>query len=160
MQLSALGAQISAKFELFLSAFSVNAVYCRDRRWKTSAYKDWESRFCVQLRRPTVQAELTKVREAYEPGDTFAVKLTFYYKKFLNKERLVSAHTEDLSNVEKQVLDILFLPKFGVLPEPYGAPNVMQDDRYVVSLLSRKRANKDPEDKISVQIRLIKAKQP
>lgn len=149
---------MTARFELSINAFSVNNVYCRDRRYKTSAFKEWEMRFITQLRRKTPQEQLQKIREAFQLGDKFAVKLTFFYKRFLNKDGFISAHVEDLSNVEKAAIDILFLGKYHVLPEPYGAPNINADDRYIISLLSRKQASKDPEDKIRIEIRLIKAK--
>ncbi len=131
-------------------------MYCRDMRYKSAGYKEWSMRFISQLRKKTAQAEIQKIREAYEPGDVFAVKFTHWYKRFHNKDGMVSAHTEDLSNTEKLTVDLLFLSKYHVLPEPYGAPNLNIDDRYIVSLLSRKRANKDPEDKIQVEIRLLK----
>ncbi len=150
---------LTARFELNISPFSVNAMYCRDKRYKSQAYKQWEMRFIVQLRKKTAQAQIQKIREAYRPGDKFAVKLTCYYYRFLNKQGLISAHTEDLSNVEKPILDILFLSKYHVLPEPYGAPNINADDRFIVSLTSRKLQAKDPEDKICIAIRLIKAVQ-
>lgn len=146
-----------ANFELNIAPFSINAMYSRDKRYKSALYRQWEMRFISQLRKKTAQAQIQKIREAYRPGDTFAVKLTYHYHKFYNKQGMITAHVEDLSNTEKITLDLLFLPKYHVLPEPYGAPNVNVDDRFITSLVSRKMQAKDPEDKIVVTIKLISA---
>lgn len=147
---------MTAKFTVNLSPLSLNAMYCRDMRYKSARYKTWQMSFIMQLWKLESQTQMKKLREAYCEGDSFAVRLTFNYAKFLNKAGLITAHTEDLTNVEKPIVDLIFGAKFHVLPEPYGVPNLNVDDRFIVSLLSRKRQSKVLYDTIDVTIKLLK----
>jgi len=145
-------------FDLDIEAFSINAVFSRDKRWKTSAYKHWEMKLFMQLSSPENQKKLKALREAYQIGDTFSVRFIFYHGNFYTKAGQISAHTEDLSNVEKVLLDCFFLEKYCRHPVPYGAPNIAQDDRFVTTLISQKKPTTRRKSHTTVQIRLIKGR--
>lgn len=72
-----------------------------------------------------------------------------------NKQGKISSRAEDLSNVEKMLLDVLFLPKYHVQPWPDGVPNLNADDKYVLELSSKKVYA--PADGTHITIALIPA---
>lgn len=146
------------KFQLDLKPFSINKAYYRDRRIKTRDFVDWEMCVIQQLNRPEIQTELEKLRAAYQPNvHGFSVSLRYYFPHdlLLNKQGLISSRAEDLSNVEKALLDLLFLPKIHVQSPPYGAPNVNCDDKSVLELHSYKLPSADGSHHIVVSIRLV-----
>jgi hypothetical protein len=129
-----------AEFSLDIEPFSVNAMYSRDKRFKTSRYKQFEMDFIMQMRRPEIQAKLRECREYFDQDKhVYHVEMHFYFKGFYNKQGGLSARCEDLSNVEKPILDLLFLGKTHVQCAPWGCPNLNVDDKYVTRLVSEKR---------------------
>lgn len=145
-------------FNVQIEPFSINRVYGRDKRWKTAAYKHWEMRLFMQLSSHENQKKFKILREAYELGDTFTVQMIFYYPAFYNKQGTISAHTEDLSNVEKINLDCFFLEKYSRQPVPYGCMNLCVDDRFVTTLISSKRATSEKKPYMVIKITLQKSK--
>lgn len=147
------------EFTIPLEPFSVNSMYGRDKRHKTQAYKDWEMGLLNYLAAPRPQKALEQLRTAYKDGEhCFYVEFEFHYPGLLNKQGTISSRCEDLSNVEKPLLDILFLPKFHVQPFPYGCQNINVDDKYVTKLISHKLHSS--ESQIVVRIELAPAPKP
>lgn len=154
---------MKAKFTLALEPFSINRTYYRDRRHKTQDFRDWELATIQAMSRPAVQKELQKIREAFDPTlHAFVVRLKFMYPAtvLFNKQGQISSRAEDLSNVEKPLLDVLFLPKYNVQSFPYGCPNVNADDKYVLRLASQKCASPDTKHYIHVSIAIINLPKP
>jgi hypothetical protein len=150
---------VRIKFTLDIKPFSINKAYYRDRRIKTRDFVDWELCVIQQLNRPEVQAQFKLLREAYDPKlHGFSASLRYYFPidLLLNKQGLISSRAEDLSNVEKALLDLLFLPKIHVQAPPYGAQNVNCDDKAVLALHSYKLPSPDTAHHIGVTIRLVK----
>lgn len=142
------------KFSLAIEPFSINNVSYKNKQFKTADYRQWEQRTFTKLAMAEPQAALKKLREAFDPKQhAFAVKFTFNRPGFFTSKGEISAQSMDLSNVEKQLLDVLFLPKFNNLPVPYGAPNINADDKFVISLQSRKKFG--PAERIDISIALI-----
>jgi len=130
---------VKIDFYLPLEAFSINSVYYRDRRHKTQSYRDWERRAFQCLHSAEIQEKLKSIREAYKEDEhCFSVAFDFQMSALFNKQGKISSRAEDLSNVEKMLLDILFLPKYHVQPWPDGVPNLNADDKYVLELSSKK----------------------
>lgn len=151
---------VKACFTLNIEPFSINRMSYRDKTRLTADYREWQKRFFMQLAKDVPQSELAKVREVFDPAKhRFAVKLTHYYPVLLNKDGAINAHTEDLSNIEKPEIDLIFLAKYFPLPVPYGAPNLNTDDRHIISLVSRKVQSPAGEkaNKIKVEIRIVSA---
>lgn len=149
------------KFALNIAPFSVNRMYYRDRRHKTQDYRDWELSVLEALRQPTVQVELKKLREAFdEKLHCLVVKFDFQFptSTLYNKQGTISSRAEDLSNVEKPLLDLICLPKVHVQSFPYGVPNLNVDDKVVVRLISSKTAS--TAYKILVTVRTIPLVKP
>lgn len=140
-------------FNLPIEPFSVNRMYYRDKRHKTQEYKSWEQSVLNYMRAAEPQAALKKIREAFVDGQHgFVVRFTFNFpsKILFNQQGSISSRAEDLSNVEKPLLDLIFLPKIHVQPFPMGCKNVNVDDKCVLRLTSTKRVS--PTDNYSVQI--------
>jgi len=145
---------LEIEFFLPLEPFSINAVYYRDRRHKTQAYRDWELSIFQCLNAPDIQQQLSDLRKAYDENKhCFSVDFTFYFPNLLNKSGKISSRVEDLSNVEKVLLDVLFLPKFHVQDFPFGCKNINADDKYVLSLTSKKKLG--PKPGINVKVALV-----
>lgn len=145
-------------FTLPLEPFSVNRTYYRDRRHKTQDFRDWELATVNALALPAVQQKLDRVRNAFDPQQhAFVVRFKFMYPKsvLFNKQGQVSSRAEDLSNVEKPLLDVLFLPKYHVQPFPWGCPNVNADDKHVLRLTSEKSVSPNDNHYIQISIAVI-----
>lgn len=146
------------EFFLPLEPFSVNAMYYRDKRHKTQAFRDWELRVMQALNSDDVQQKLHKLRTDFKQDrHCFAVEFCFQFPNLLNKAGDISSRCEDLSNVEKPLLDLLFLPKYHVQDFPYGVKNVNCDDKHVLSLKSTKVIGPSG---IGIKIKLIPKPRP
>lgn len=152
-----------ASFYLPIEPFSVNRMHSRDRRFKTQDYKDWELAFISALANKHPQEQLQKLREAFDASKHgFVVKLNFQYPATIlfNKQGLISSRAEDLSNVEKPLVDLLFLPKVHVQSFPWGCPNVNADDKHILRLTSSKSSSPDEKHYIHISIALVELKKP
>ena len=139
--------------------FSINALWCRDKRYKTVEAQEWSSSILVALSLKENKKKLKELRQYFDPmKHVYKVELTFFYPEHIlfTKQGHVSSKAHDLSNVEKPLIDLVFLPKFYDRPSPYGAKNLNIDDKYVTHLVSKKQSGKAFKIKISLQIKPIK----
>jgi len=79
--------------------------------------------------------------------------LTFHTPNFYTEKGTISAHSMDLSNVEKPLIDLLFLPRFHGNSPPHRVQNLNLDDRYIVCLTSKKCY--DTDFSVDVLLRLV-----
>ena len=128
------------QFTLPCRPFSVNAQYCRDRRYKTADAKDWESMVAQHLDEIKDLTELAL--EFNERGGQFRVKLTFVYPHhvFFNQQGQISAKTQDLSNCEKMLIDMIFGHRMDV------------NDRFICELHSRKIVGATYEIRVELEL--------
>ena len=134
---------------LKLKPFSINAMFCRDKRHKTIEAQEWSCSVLVAL-------ALKENKKNFDPKKhVYKVDLTFFYPKHVlhKKEGGISARAHDLSNVEKPLIDLIFLPMFYDRPSPYGAKNLNIDDKYITDLRSRKRVGKDFRIRVTLNIK-------
>ena len=149
---------MTIEFTLKLEPFSVNRMYYRDRRHKSQDYRDWELAVLQAMRATSVQQELAKIRDAYnEALHYFEVELNYVFPKevLYNKKGLLSSRAEDLTNIEKPLIDLLFLPKIHIQPAPYGVPNLNTDDKNILKLVSCKSAGTSYEIQIKIALHLL-----
>lgn len=138
-------------------------MYYRDRRNKTQDYRDWETAAFQAINQPFVQQKLAKIRENFdESKHSFLVRFSFLYPPavLLTKSGTVSSRAEDLTNIEKPLLDLLFLPKYHVQSPPYGAPNVNVDDKHVIRLTSSKGFSNTDKHFIGISIAIVPKPEP
>lgn len=146
---------------LKLKPFSINAMYCRDKRHKTIACQEWSSSVLVALALKENKKKLKELRQYFDPlKHVYKIDLTFFYPKHVlyTKEGRVSGRAHDLSNVEKPLIDLVFLPLYYDRPSPYGAKNLNIDDKYITHLVSKKRVGKCFKIKVSIQIKDLNLK--
>lgn len=109
-----------------------------NRNFKTVAYRDWERFLLYELGKKEVQEQLDKIRQNFDSKKHgLVVKFDFYYPYNIiyTAEGKLSSKAFDLSNVEKPLLDLIFLVKH----EDSGSLSI--DDKFVLSLQSRKRVS-------------------
>lgn len=145
-------------FTLPLEPFSVNRTYYRDKRHKTQDFRDWELATVNALAAPAVQQKLDRIRSAFDPQKHgFVVRFKAMYPRavLFNKQGQISSRAEDLSNIEKPLLDVLFLPKYHVQSFPWGCHNVNADDKYVLRLTSSKTVSPNENHYIQISIAVV-----
>jgi len=131
--------------------FSVNSMTYRDKRHKTPEFSNWCRLIQEHLRSDKNQEVLKNLREHFKPeSHAFSVDLTFYYPHeiLFTRKNMVSAKAHDLSNIEKPLIDIVFLPQFHK-----SCNNLNIDDKYILNLTSKKRTLE--EHLIEVWIEII-----
>ena len=141
---------------LKLKPFSINAMFCRDKRHKTIEAQEWSCSVLVALALKENKKKLKELRQHFDPKKhVYKVDLTFFYPKHVlfRKDGGISARAHDLSNVEKPLIDLVFLPMFYDRPSPYGAKNLNIDDKYIIDLRSRKRVGKDFRIRVTLNIK-------
>ena len=141
---------------LKLKPFSINAMFCRDKRHKTIEAQEWSASVLVALALKENKKKLKELRQYFDPmKHVYKVELTFFYPDHVlyTKQGHVSSKAHDLSNVEKPLIDLVFLPKFYDRPSPYGAKNLNIDDKYILQLTSKKQSGKSFKIKISLHIK-------
>ena len=141
---------------LKLKPFSINAMFCRDKRHKTIEAQEWSCSVLVALALKENKKKLKELRQYFDPmKHVYKVDLTFFYPKHVlyRKDGGISARAHDLSNVEKPLIDLVFLPMFYARPSPYGAKNLNIDDKYITDLRSRKRVGKDFRIRVTLNIK-------
>ena len=141
---------------LKLKPFSINAMFCRDNSHNTIEAQEWSCSVLVALALKENKKKLKELRQYFDPKKhVYKVDLTFFYPKHVlhKKEGGISARAHDLSNVEKPLIDLIFLPMFYDRPSPYGAKNLNIDDKYITDLRSRKRVGKDFRIRVTLNIK-------
>ena len=141
---------------LKLKPFSINAMFCRDKRHKTIEAQEWSCSVLVALALKENKKKLKELRQYFDPmKHVYKVDLTFFYPKHVlyRKDGGISARAHALSNVEIPLIDLVFLPMFYDRPSPYGAKNLNIDDKYITDLRSRKRVGKDFRIRVTLNIK-------
>lgn len=127
----------------------------RDKRYKTKEAQDWSHTVLHHLSQKENKKCLKELREYFNAKEhAYKLDITFYYPKEIlhTKDGRISAKSHDISNVEKPLIDLLFLPKYFTEKPPYGAENLNVDDKYLVEMISRKRAADTHGIKVIVEI--------
>lgn len=125
------------------------------RLGKTGAAQDWTLNAFYAL--SAHEAQFKIMREAFDPLlNYYSVRLIAYYPEaqFVAKGKGISQRTHDLSNFEKPLIDLMFLPRHCDFNAPYGFQNLCIDDKYVGELYSCKRATSEAAPYIIVEIKI------
>lgn len=145
---------MSNKIELEINArpLSINSMYYGNRaHGKTSEARDWTYDIIYKLF--PYEKQFKELRDVFDPKEYgYKVGLIFEYEEFYTTNGTVSSRTQDLSNCEKSLIDILFLPKYFIQSAPYGFRNLNVDDKYLVELNSCKRLGNDSKIIISIEL--------
>lgn len=144
---------IRVSFRVPIETFSINAMYYNDGRIKTSEARQWTVRLCEELSK--FEPELALIRENFkEKEHGLVIDLTAFYpkEKIMKEEGGLSSRAHDISNWEKPLIDVLFLPKYFNLKPPKGFKNLNMDDKFNIETRSRKLPS--PVDGFTIQIKI------
>ena len=148
---------LSTSFTLNIEPFSINQMFTLTS-YKTSSYKKWQEFFIHEMLKQGPQKAMSQVREFFSP-DSHAVMITLVYmfpKNILfTSKGTLSSRAFDLSNIEKNVIDLLCLPKVHEASDDWGAPNMNFDDKNIVKLLSKKEVSIDGNTCIHVTVDIV-----
>jgi len=133
--------------------FSINKMYYRKTFTRTENARNWGRIVCSSLNDAHAQQQMDKFREYFDEN-TMGIKisLTFYYPHdiLFNKSGSISSRSQDQTNVEKPLVDLLFDPKYNNRPVPDGVRNLNLNDKIVTDLVSKKR----PSNCYSIYVQL------
>ncbi len=147
---------VTETFVLKGRSFSINAMY-GPKKFKTSEARDWEMTVFHQLGHGDNVAKFERLRAAFNPavhGYSIAITVVYPETKFYTKVGDISAHTHDVSNYEKPLVDLFFLSKYFNNDVPYGTKNLNCDDKYIIRMFSRKCVG--PDFGIRVTLKVIR----
>ena len=136
-------------------------MFGRDKRHKTVAAQEWSCSVLVALALKENKKKLKELRDFFDYKiHVYKVEINFFYPKNIlhTKDGQISAKAHDLSNIEKPLIDLVFLPLYYDRPAPYGAKNLNVDDKYITHLVSKKRIGKSFKMKVSLQIKDLNPK--
>jgi len=113
--------------------------YGDKRHGKTAAAKEWSEQVLQALSR--YKSELKQFRDYFEPSRhiySVSIEMLVPHDTLYTKKGELTSKVHDLSNIEKPIVDLLFLPKFFEYCE-----NLNIDDRYLGELRSLKTPTLD-----------------
>lgn len=145
------------KFNLPFKPYSINDLYYGNRKHgKKPAAREWSYKIFHHLKEEEFIQKFKKLREKFDAKKHYYevnLKFFFPYEKLFTKVdgRL---KTPDLSNIEKPLIDLLFLPEYFEKKTPFGAKNLNIDDRYIGKLTSEKLACPNDEQRIEIIIKI------
>ena len=131
-------------------------MFCKNRSFKTAAFNDWSAQIFHALSSEKNLEAFTDLREFFNPETHgYAVDLKFYYPRdiLFTKKGSLSARAHDLSNIEKPLIDLIFLPSYFNKSVPYGCKNLNIDDKFIYELSSKKLPSN--EHKIEIELSII-----
>ena len=152
---SLLNKHMKVTLNLNCTPFSINKMSFRDKRYKTPEAQKWSKSIFIELNSEENQSQLELIRTVFDPKKhAYNIDMQFFYPPHIlfTKAGLVSAKSHDLSNVEKPLIDLLFLPKYFDLKVPYGVKNLNVDDKYILNLSSSKRISNNHKIIITLSI--------
>jgi hypothetical protein len=121
---------------------SINSLYYNDKRHgKTAEAKKWSTEILVTIGQHI--NEFKELRELFNPKKhcySFKMKMLIPETAMYTKDGKMTSLVHDLSNVEKPLIDLIFLPKYFSEYSIFGekAANLNVDDRYLQYLSSEK----------------------
>jgi Holliday junction resolvase RusA-like endonuclease len=121
----------------------------------TADAREWQHKAFHYLSSKEHQKSFAELREAFNDsihGLKIGIVMFIPKSELYTKDGKLSAKVHDLSNIEKSIVDVMLLKKYGAQESPYGVQNMLTDDKYLVQLSSRKVASNDWGLRISITI--------
>ena len=126
---------------------SINSTYYGERRHgKTPEAKQWTTHMLMSIGR--YKEEFAALRTHFNPKKhvyRMTIKVFIPESTMYTKDGKMTSLVHDLSNIEKSIVDVIFLPKFFSEQALFAekAPNLNTDDRYLQYLSSEKVPTED-----------------
>jgi len=152
---------MKVSFTIKAKPFSINKAYYKNRQLTQEA-REWREDFLLQLQQTTVRQQLRDLRNLFhEEKHVLSVQYVFYYPHdvLYTKKGAISKRSMDLTNIEKLVQDNLFESRYnGREINGITIENFDIDDKFIVSLLSRKVAHAREYHAIHITVELLPLK--
>lgn len=116
-------------------------MYYTSKNVKTEKAREWTYGVFEELDLPANKRAMDSIRAAFEPTKHFIhVDLIALLpkKKLITKAGEMSGMAIDITNWEKPLVDLVFLPKHRDKQPPFGVDNIGLDDKYIGSMTSKK----------------------
>lgn len=126
-----------------LSINSTNCVSRSGRLIKTAQANEWNISAFEALNSDENQEAINKLKKYFDyKKHQYSIKIIAHFPRshFYKKDGTLSSKSMDVSNFEKAVIDVLFLPKHCNRPAPFGVNNLEVDDKYITKCIGEKRA--------------------
>lgn len=150
---------MKAYFRLPVAPISVNSTYYANKRHgMRPEAKEFQENCFYAMSSQENKTKFEALRSAFDATKHgYSVTLVTDIPKhhFYTKAGLISNKTCDLSNVEKLTIDTLFLPKHFGTNVPKQAENLNIDDKFLISLVSKKRPIDGLNYCIHVEIEIV-----
>lgn len=147
---------------LHIEPLSVNSTYYGNRgHGKTASSKQWFCDVFSQLALPSNNLALRDLREFFKSKEhAYCISLIFEMprSRLYTKTGELSSKVTDLTNIEKSLVDAIFLPKYFGPSVPYECENLNIDDRYLWELHSSKRPSADGSWHVRIEVRIVSNK--
>lgn len=117
-------------------------MYYATRKALTKECRTWQHHLMHQLSLPENAQSLAELSKHFDHNKhVYKIKIVAYYPKeiLLRGDGSISSKSFDITNIEKPLVDVIFLPKYNELSPPYGCSNLSIDDKYIVKCISEKR---------------------
>ena len=132
--------------------YSVNAYFYGNRSIKKREAVEWESRIIEFLRTEKTQKDLNNFRNSFDSSKhsiLVDIILTYPQEIIYTKKQQLSAKAFDISNTEKPLIDVLFLPKYSTKT----SRNIEIDDKYISKMSSEKVAGNSHNIEVKIQLK-------
>lgn len=149
---------MTEQFNLITKPFSINQMYYGDGRNKTQKAREWSYKIFHALNSEENQEKLKNLRDHFKILDhVYHVEIDFQFPKkmLVKKDGSISAKSQDITNMEKTIIDLFFLPKYFEKSSPYGVKNLNVDDKYLTQCLSKKTLSDSDEYKITLRLEIL-----
>jgi Holliday junction resolvase RusA-like endonuclease len=140
--------------ELSIKPYSVNKYFYGNRAVKRREAVQWETCMIELLRPKEYQEAFEKLKEEFDPKKhCLTVEIVCYYPNniIFRKDGALSSKAFDISNTEKPIIDVIFLEKYATST----INNIGIDDKYIVDMVSKKRASEKHKIEINIQLKTL-----
>lgn len=134
-------------------AFSINSMYCKNRNYTTTDYKSWAQLILSLLKQKPNSPRLASLESFFDFNQhRYSITITTYFPSniLITKDGYMSSKAFDVSNIEKPLIDLIFLPKYHL-----DTPNLNIDDKFISDLSSRKRISSTGNHYIEVKLDIL-----
>lgn len=128
---------------------------------KTTEAKEWTYNIIHHLASPSNALCFESIRSSFDRKiHGISATITYYYpsSKLFTKKDEISSKSLDITNVEKPLIDIIFLPHYYDKEFPYGFKNLNLDDKFLVECNSKKALSPDQTHYIKVELSIVNYK--
>ena len=143
-------------FIFYTASISINKFYYNNKQHgiRTDA-REWQCEILKVLARDSEKAKMLELRNAYVAGSSIHLHIVSKVPRaeYYTKSGAISAHTVDISNCEKNLIDIIMLKKN---EGKCGATTLGIDDRFVTKMISEKMAHDENYYETIVEITIHK----